>query len=230
MRNGKFYVPIIDGKPKFDADSITDMFVDSLNDGRLLLDQARLYAGEEKFGVHQLVMANPNVLDTEIVFEKDNGEDDVKTGTDRIDFCALRKGEFNKLNIVFYEAKHISNPELKDKVVLSQLERYRSQLRDHKRKGEILKSYIRVCENIVELCDGTDINIPILEYAKMVVENPTNLIVDTEPRLVIFGYDSVQEKGILQEIKKTLIGGELGEKHILCRGNPDAQWTGIKFE
>jgi len=229
MRNGKFYVPIIDGKPKFDADSITDMFVDSLDDGRLLLDQARLYAGEEKFGVHQLVMANPNVLDTEIVFDKDNGEDDVKTGTDRIDFCALRKGESNELKIVFYEAKHISNPELKGKV-LTQLERYRSQLRDPKRVCEILKSYRRVCENIVELCDGTDINIPILEYAKMVVENPLNLTVDTEPRLVIFGYDSVQEKGVLQEIKKIMIGGELDEKHILCRGNPDAQWTGVKFK
>lgn len=238
LSNGKFYVPIIEGKPRFDAGSLADMFVDSLDDGRLLLDQARLYAGEEKFGVHQLVMTNPNVLDIEIVFGKDTGEDEDGTGTntvdvkkgnknDRVDFCALRKGDKGKLKIVFYEAKHISNTELKGKVLV-QLKRYRKQLQD--RKGQILQSYHLVCKNIIELCDGTKIDIPFLEFAKKVVENSQNLTIDPEPRLVIFGYDSVQEKGLLQEIKETLIVGGLDKKHILCRGNPDAPWTGVKFE
>ncbi len=227
MPNGKFYVPIVGGKPTFGTYSISDMFVDSLADGRSLLDQARLYAGDERFGGHQLVMANHNVLDTEIVFGKDPGEDE--GGMDRIDFCALRKGGADNLKIVFYEAKHISSQELYGKV-LSQLERYRRQLRDSKRVEEILKSYKLVCKNIVNLCDGSDIIIPFLEFAKKVLENPQKLTVDPNPRLVVFGYNSVQKKEILPKIKQILKEGKLSEQHTLWRGNPDGQWKGVKFD
>lgn len=239
MQNGNVYVPIKDGKPvfKFDKSSIADMFVDSLDDGGLLLDQSKLYAGVEKIGVHQLLMSNPNVLDTEITFNKDTGEDQGSNKKDRIDFCALRKGNGGKLNIVFYEAKHISNPELNGDV-LDQLERYRKQI--HERKEQILDSYRLVCKNIVELCNATDINIPFLEYAELVVNDSQSLTVDLNPRLVIFGYDGDQVKGIVEKIKTNLINGKVGEKghilkvdeeHILCRGNPGGEpWTGVKFD
>ena len=228
MQNGKCYIPIEEGGiPKYPGNSIYEMFVDSLNDGRLLLDQARLYAGEERFGVHQIVMANPNVLDTEIVFGKDTDEDE--GGTDRIDFCALRRGDAENLKIVFYEAKHISNPELNGDV-LSQLERYRGQLRDPKRVEQILKSYKLVCENIVELCNDSDISIPFLEFAKKAGENPQNLRVDPDPRLAVFGYNNVQKKEHLPKIKEILKEGKLSEQHTLWRGNPNAQWKGVKFD
>jgi hypothetical protein len=173
------------------------------------------------------VIANQNVLDTEIVFDKDTCEGE--GGTDRIDFCALRKGSPDNLEIVCYEAKHILNQELKGKV-LSQLERYRGHLRNSERVEEILKSYKSVCENIVEVCNGSDITIPFLEFAKKVVESPQKLTVDPNPRLIVFGYDSVQRKGILPKIKETLREGKLCEEHTLWCGNPGALRKGIKFE
>jgi hypothetical protein len=226
MQNGKFYVSIEEGGiPQYPGKSISGMFVDSLDDVGLLLNQAKRYAGEEKFGVYQIVTANPNVLDTEIVFGKDTQEDEGVT--DRIDFCALRRGDAENLEIVFYEAKHITNQELYGSV-LFQLERYRGQLQ--RREKEILNSYQLVCKNIVDLCDGSDISIPLLKFAKKVVENPNKLTVAPNPRLVVFGYNNVQKEEILPKIKEILKEGKLIEQHTLWRGDPDAQWDGVKFD
>lgn len=237
-KSGKFYVSIEDGKPQLDTYTLDNMFEVSLK-GNLLLAQAKLYAGEEKIGVHELMMENTNVLDTEIVFGKDMGEDEDVIGAvpmdaqktiknDRVDFCALHEGKNDELKIIFYEAKTISNGELSGEV-LDQLDRYRKQLKD--REVEILNAYRLVCQNIVDLFDGTDFSIPFLKYARMVVEKPKKLSIDPEPRLVIFGFDRIQQKTILPAIIDNLIDKDrLAKNHILNRGNPSGKWKELKFE
>ena len=102
--------------------------------------------GTEKKGVHEIMIDNANVIDTEIAFPR-SGE--------RVDFAALRE-EKNKLKLVFYEAKVFSSSEITAKVgkpqVIDQLEKYEKIL--SKRAERIRKSYSRVATNFLTWQDA----------------------------------------------------------------------------
>ncbi|MPY73441.1 MAG: hypothetical protein GEU87_04205 [Alphaproteobacteria bacterium] len=83
------------------------------------------------------------MIDTEVAFG-DEGS--------RIDIAAFRPGG-RGVELVMYEAKHFSNPEIfgeRPKVV-DQIRRYREILSTPHRASEICKSYHRIVENIAAL-------------------------------------------------------------------------------
>lgn len=99
-----------------------------------------MYAGDEKTGVPRIALNNANVLDVEIAFSG-SGQ--------RIDPAAVHETDDGPM-LVLYEAKHLSNKELRAEdgapPLVDQLDRYSSLLEE---TAEALEtSYLRVCRNL----------------------------------------------------------------------------------
>ena len=171
--------------------------------------------GTEKKGVHEIMIDNANVIDTEIAFPR-SGE--------RVDFAALRE-EKNKLKLVFYEAKVFSSSEITAKVgkpqVIDQLEKYEKILSE--RAECIRKSYCRVAANFLDLAGYDGRRSALLQQAK-----EGNFDVCPEVRLVIFGFDGAQKEaanssdGLFTRLKDIL-----GENRVLTKDDPRKFVVGI---
>lgn len=94
---------------------------------------AKLYHGDEKDGVHKVVRANPDVLDTEVAFSRE-AEEDERPSVPRIDLACLEEVG-GKILLRFWEAKLYSNPELrargKEAPVVGQVQGYRDLVKKH---------------------------------------------------------------------------------------------------
>jgi hypothetical protein len=51
--------------------------------------------------------------------------------------------------------------------------------------------------------------------------------VSTRPRLVIFGFDEDQERGLVWKVHREKLRNALGEDRVLLRGNPAGFTRGI---
>ena len=101
------------------------MFTKNLADTDDLKKAAKRYAGSEKTGVHNIVLANPNIVDLEIAFAAGSSDEADKSAS-LIDFAALKKTG-QGFEIVFFEAKDFSNGDLRasggaDPKVIGQIE------------------------------------------------------------------------------------------------------------
>ena len=173
--------------------------------------------GAEKKGVHQIMIDNANVIDTEIAFPG-------LLNRKQIDFVALRK-EKNGPKLVFYEAKTFSSSKLRKKPpkvpeVIEQIKGYDEIL--SVREKEIKESYRRVATNIAAL-SGYATRRNVLQEAK-----EGSFDVCPEVRLVIFGFDGVQKEaanssdGLFTRLK-----GILGENRVLTKDDPRKFVVGI---
>ncbi|MGD1007882.1 MAG: hypothetical protein ABR980_11710 [Ignavibacteriaceae bacterium] len=190
----KEYIESSDGI--FQIEKPTEMFIPSLNDLKLIKKSSLVYSTVEKQGVHLILIKKKNVIDVEIAFPK----------LDRIDYLKLK--EINKsLQLVFYEAKHFTNHELrstKDKPdVLRQILKYGTALRDH--ESEIIQSYKTVCKNLQEL----NLIKPHNDNYIKRVSDGENISIDYAPKLLIFGFDQDQKGGSVWEKHRKKLEAEL---------------------
>lgn len=101
-----------------------DPFISDFSKLDLIKRASKPYAGEEKYGLSEIIAANPNIIDVEIAFG-DSGDladeddepvpaiDELKGPRNpRIDFVAVQDGG-DAPKLVFFEAKHFSNRELR---------------------------------------------------------------------------------------------------------------------
>lgn len=179
----KEYVQVVDGAPRVVVASA--YFADQLNVDELKRSAER-YVGDEKKGVHDILQHNPYVLDVEVAIS--DGE-----RAPRVDFAALQEGEAKQAHIVFYEAKHFDNPELRSRntpKVVEQIDTYRELL--VQKSCEVVESYRRVSKNLCEL-DGVSGRHP--DRHRLLQQTGGNLIIEEEPRLVVFGFDEDQKSG-----------------------------------
>ena len=190
-------------------------FNENMADLKSLKRAARPYAGKEKIGVHNVIMANENIVDVEM-----------QLGSDRVDFVALQE-TVRGINLVFFEAKHFANDELraegKPKVV-EQVGGYASMLSDNCKA--IKESYSRVCANLTQLRGLAGRYPKRHEMMKRIADRPQDLFVDKNPRLVVFGFDGDQKNGPywkphLQKLKAAIEGG------VLLKGDSREFRTGI---
>ena len=177
-----------DGKVAL-SDDTTSWFLNDLSDIGNLKKAVKRYAGDEKRGVHDVVKANANILDVEIAFG----------GRARLDFAALQNsGEGAR--IVFFEAKHFDNTELRaqgndEPKVVKQIEAYSLEL---VRNGDaILSAYRRVCSNLLSLDgvvakDGVVANRYLEHHTMLKSVVDGSLTIDKDPVLIVFGYDRDQ--------------------------------------
>lgn len=191
------FVSCTNGSPEI-ADP-NELLISSLSDIGDIIYWTDTLGGLEKTGVHRVIRANANVIDTEIALSgaaKD--ESDVPATLDegkssRIDFCAVRK-EGSQLWLRFFEAKDYSYKaalaaaaEHLPKAV-EQLLRYWKTLKGQKTQTQIGDAYKRLIE-LAHRIHGRNVlgkNIPLSGLEK--------LQVDPVPRLVVFGYDDDQKK------------------------------------
>ena len=190
------YVEIKDGIPKLPS-NLRHLFLSSFSSIDQLKAAAKLYAGPEKIGVHNIISSNSNILDVEIAFGRTKGERD-DPSTPRIDLSSVKKSA-EEASIVFFEAKHFENrkdlrasKETRPKVV-RQIENYSNILTAH--SDAVIKSYFRVCHNFFHL-RGMETRYPERhEILRDVVNGQVNLNVNVDPVLLVFGFDDDQRIG-----------------------------------
>lgn len=198
-----------------------------------MLRAAAHLAGPEKDGVHDLVLASPRVVDVEISLsaaaphaagadEVSSGGDlsgDPKSGRqDRIDVATLTDRE-GQAFVTFHEAKHFTNPELRagptrKPPVVAQIERYRATLAHH--ASQLSLSYQAVARALVRLdrlrqeIGGPGTLSRLDPLVIRVAEDPAPPGIDTEPRLVVFGFDEDQRDGSVWGRHRTRLTQEFG--------------------
>jgi hypothetical protein len=213
----------------FEIGNHADFFITSLRDFDDIKSSTKAYGGIEKIGVHQIIRANPNIVDTEIALS----DADSENKRSRIDFCAIQE-EDGKLILRFFEAKHYSNKELraekgKDIKVVSQLERYQNILTNQ--NDDILSAYKKLIRKAAAI-EGINILGKNLR-GNVLAKHPDidKLELDPEPRLVIFGFDNDQKKGDIFNKHKDVLRDKLaeskGKKRLLLKGDSKDFKSGI---
>ncbi|WP_210162124.1 hypothetical protein [Amorphus coralli] len=219
------YTKIVAGRP--DITDPGELFLSDLSDVASLKRAAEPYAGLEKIGVHGIIKSNPNIVDVEIAFGA-GGSADGKATAPRMDFAALRRTG-DEVRLTFFEAKHFSNQELRasgevEAKVVAQINGYGALL--SARRDDVCAAYRKAFSYLLDM-DGKSIRKPVRdELMALVVSGKLPLVIDCEPRLVIFGFDADQKGGSvwglhLDKLKAALPG------RVLVKGASDGFKTGI---
>ncbi len=213
-----------------------DFFLSDLSDIASLKRSANAYASEEKIGVHKIVMSNANIIDVEVAFGTENGDSGARVAQ-RIDFAALQMGAQGP-ELVFFEAKSFNNPELRSDgdaptPVLRQLKSYQDFLGHAQSQEDVIRSYQQVCGNLLSLHGVRDRFEPIQTLMQEVSEGKLALVVNSDVRLVVFGYDRDQDTGAIWQRHRQKLEDGLGQlspegcKLLLRKGDPKGFTNGI---
>lgn len=203
----KAYVKVVDGKPQIRDASV--YFADRLNIAELKV-AAAVYAEDEKNGVHEILQRNNYILDVEVAIS--DGE-----SVPRIDFAALQKGETGRTHVVFYEAKHFGNKELRSESgkapVVEQIDRYRSLLEQH--RTSIEDSYRRVAENLCALK-----GVPKRHSDRHdLLKRGDRFVIEEDPGLVVFGFDGDQKSGRFWVPHRKKLEQRVSKERLLLYGD-----------
>ena len=202
------YVGVSAGEPQLTDP--TRLFLRDATDIESLKKAIEPYVSLEGRGVHDIVLSNSNVLDVEIALGK--GEEG---GRKRPDFLALREVEGQGVRIVFFEAKHFTNGELRAKgrampAVVDQIERYAKLLEgDH---DGVVESYRRICCNLLMLEGVKERHSERHRMLQRVVDGSAKLLLDDQPELVVFGFDADQRDGSIWKPHCEKLEKALGNK------------------
>ncbi len=218
------YLQIEDGR--FRLENPTDFFLDDVTDIADLRRAADVFAGEEKTGVHQIVMSNPNIIDVEVAF----GAEDEQSGAQvaqRIDFAALRHGKVGA-ELAFFEAKTFANPEIRASgravPVFGQLKRYRQFLDGA--QADLTSSYRKVCGNLLSLYGVSKKFSALHSVFRDISEGASDLRISNDVRLVVFGYDRDPARGAIWAKHREKLQATLGH-NLLLKGDPRNFTRGI---
>lgn len=152
---------------------------------------ADLFSEPEKTGCHEIILANPQVIDCEIAFPGNGGPD---AGAPRVDLLSLEPDGA----LVFWEAKHFTNGDLRalgDVVpVCEQIEGYRQYLSASKHRDKVEASYKLVVENLLAIDRMRREPRRLARLISEVGDKRLEPTLGTDPRvgLVIFGFDKPQ--------------------------------------
>jgi hypothetical protein len=193
---------------------------------------AQLYRGDEKHGVHAIVRANPNVIDTEVAFSSE-AEAEKSACVPRIDLACFE--DVNGLiRLRFWEAKLYSNDEIRaegdtEAQVVGQVRGYRGLIEKHRK--DIVDSYREVSSNLVEMARWVTPQRKVGELVKRVADGASFTIDETAfVGLIIYQYVDAHKRSdrFKTEMKKlrrdalitVLCAGKASEIK-LRGGNPD---------
>jgi len=174
---------------------------------------AGLFSGLEKTGCHEIAVRNPGVVDCEIAFPgkvslDDGGGDKLAP---RIDLAAF-EDDGDAVRLVFWEAKHFSNSELRaangPAPVVRQIGIYRKYLSEN--RTAIEGSYQKIAKNLVAI-GNMGWKRELSPLINEVATGKRRLTLGAEPKvgLIIFGFDSAQRdhsgwKGHRDALKKQI--------------------------
>jgi hypothetical protein len=217
------YIRSVNGEAQLSRSTLPGLFIQDLSNLHSLKRACIPYAGVEKAGVHEIIRSNRNIVDVEIALTGKK-QDELKPTALRVDFAALQEKAKN-IELVFFEAKHFSNPELRASGsrtprVVGQVQRYQKLVQ--RCREDIESSYQRICENIVAL---KGLRTP--KIVRMVAEGKKPLCISDQPRLVIFGFDEDQKNGKVWAQHRSKLYDMIGSNRVLLRGNANGFTSGI---
>ena len=197
---GSPYIKVLKSRVNLPADLESlfldglDNFLDRRDDVEELKRAVKRYADAEKSGVHNVVMSgkNPNVLDLEIAIS-------IGKAASRVDLAALHEdtGQPGIVKLVFYEAKHFKNQELRsstDRIpVVKQMKGYSKLINQN--YSALLQSYRQVCCNLFKLEGVGQQKDQRHRILQDLATGSKKLRIDDQPRLIVFGFDEDQSKG-----------------------------------
>ena len=170
---------------------------------------AQRFAGLEKIGCHQIAVNNKNcaIIDCEIQFPEFAalGFEGPQKGA-RADMACLEPHGSEEACIVFWEAKHYTNGDLKTRKdgqtpVCDQVVKYKKCILYH--RDGIIKSYQKVAENLVAL-EKMGSKRGLADVIRDVASKKRKLVLDEpEVGLVIFGFDEAQRDhgSVIRDLK-----------------------------
>ncbi|WP_026615468.1 hypothetical protein [Ensifer aridi] len=204
VRQDQTYVPLIEGQFQHSPASLIWDHYEGPETLRQMMRAATPFAGEEKSGLHPLIMGDPSVIDAEIALtraaeEQADTEKPATAKQDRLD-AAVARNTADGPSIVFYEAKHFSNSALRASgdnapAVIGQMDDYEKALTYY--APSLTAGYVEVARALVRIdelrksarnSDTTKLDPLIAQIAKSGIPP----IIDTKPRLLIFGFDKAQ--------------------------------------
>lgn len=197
--------------------------------------RAGRFAGDERKGTNKVACRNLTVLDMEIAFEDNldrdpdpENEQEVPASQGRIDLIVLTQN----LRLVAVEAKLYANGELRAKgtpKVCSQLKDYFLFLSNNQHQRQLKLAY----QNVVSIFGN--LSGKFFESRKghqnwvNAQANPNSISIDPVPRLLIFGFDGLQEKGVHENAaqiqKKVTIPGFGSGSVIIVGGSTSIKET-----
>ena len=205
-------IKVVDGKPDLRQYS-SRFLLDDLANVNDLKRAVEPYAKEEKTGVHDIILGNPNVVDVEVAIS-DGGR------VRRIDMAALHKVS-QGFEIRFYEAKPFSDKRLRAEEgmpeVIDQINTYDGLLKAQ--RTDIEKSYLQVCRNLSALDGVAERRPECHKLRKEIARESVQLHINTEPRLLVFGFDADQRDGRTWKPHREKLLAELGDR-VMLTGNP----------
>ena len=208
-------ITVVDGRPQLDKHRGL-VFLDDFGNVDDLKRAVRPHARGEKRWVHQIILANPNVLDVEVAVSEGGS-------APRIDLAALQEVEGHS-QVRFYEAKLFSNHgDLRvssgDPKVFDQLCTYVRLLNEQ--RSEIEASYRNVCRNLFMLDGVAERHPERHELLKSIAETKAQLDIDTNPHLLVFRFDADQRDGQVWKPHRGKLEAKLGNR-LKMAGDPKA--------
>lgn len=212
--------------------------------GRETLDKmktaAGLFSGLEKTGCHEIAVGKSPVIDCEIAFGDDADSKTApsvdsadahakggRSGAPRVDLATVEPEGDRGARLVFWEAKHFDNPELRARPdrpvpVWNQVKTYREYISGH--RDQVVCSYKKVAANLVAI--NSMRREPDRRLSQLIVEvaaHKRQLTLSAEPKvgLVIFGFDKAEKddpvwrrhlERLKSEVKAVVVEGDA--KHI----------------
>jgi hypothetical protein len=222
----KSYIQVHDGTAALPED-VASLFNTDLSNLSAMKHAANPYVGEEKLGVHQVVMSNCNIIDVEVALGPETSDEEDKSAQ-RIDFVALRSTN-DGAEVVFYEAKCFMNRrELRakggDAPVVNQIRGYQRTINQH--TSELVSSYRSICGNLIALHGVRDRYAPCLDLVRRVSSGEAPLSVGRGVRLALFGFDADQREGSAWKPHHEKLRAELGNR-LLMKGQANGFRRGI---
>ena len=190
------YIKVVDGQPDLPSNT-KSWLISDFDDIGVLKRAAKPHVVDEKVGVHDIICANPNIIDVEIAFGTGQ-TDEAGPQTQSIDFAAMQESNTDA-RLVFFEAKRFGNhAELRksdDDVpkVVRQIERYSRELKQN--HDAVIASYRHVCGNMIALRGVAKQYEACTTMLERIADGSGKLSVDVKPKLAVFGFDADQEDG-----------------------------------
>lgn len=234
VRQAQTYVPLIDGQFQHPATALTWERYEEEKTLREMMRAATAFAGAEKSGLHPLLVGDPAIIDAEIALTRTATDEAATQQQDRLDAAVIRNTPDGP-EIVFCEAKHFTNAALRASgdnlpAVIGQIRDYEKALTKY--ASSLAEGYVEVAKALVRInaMKGLARNgdaPALIEGIRRIAENGARPVIDTNPHLLIFGFDKAQRDDTAWKNHLKKLESELGGR-VRAIGNPTRQSVAVR--
>ncbi|MBR1129505.1 hypothetical protein [Bradyrhizobium iriomotense] len=182
---------------------------------------ASLYSGREKEGVHEIATSNLSVVDVEIAINA-SGVPGVERNLPRMDLANFETTA-NGVDLVFWEAKTFSNPELENGKIAGQIKDYRTVIDLH--KTEIDDSYRWVAKNLADMAQWSNPRRNVAAAISAVADGAKLNVSSANVGLLVYDFTADQRdredksgKTLKERVTESLAKVGVGQERIKFKG------------